>query len=108
MSLKTNRRDQLINTIQTSLLRDDFKMDTVKAEVLLLISDDEFFELMRYRLQSDKQNVRINSLRVITFMILSNKYNPTSSQNKEAFDVCNFLIDEYNIDTNLDEVLSRI
>ncbi len=108
MSLKTNRRDQVINTIQTNLLSNDFNIDTIKAEVLLLISDEEFFELMRYRLTSENQQVRLNSLRIITFMILSNKYNPHSSQNREAFDVCNYLIAEYKINTDLEEVLSRL
>ncbi len=108
MSLKTNRRDQLINTIQTTLLKDNFKVDSIKAEILLLLNDDEFFDLMRYRLSSENKNVQINSLTIITFMILTNKYNPNSSQNKDAFETCKYLIEENKIDTDLDTVLSKI
>lgn len=108
MSLKTNRRDQVINTIQSMLLSDDFNIDRIKSEILLLLNDEEFFDLMRYRLTSDKQKVQINSLTIITFMILANKYNVHSSQNKEAFEICEHLIKENKINTDLESVLSRI
>ncbi len=108
MALKTNRKQELYKSIQTYLLDPDFNLEKVRAELMLVLNDEEFFELMCYRLESANQIVQKNALTIITFIILVDKINVETFQNQEAFELCESLINKYQIKISLEEIKNKL
>ncbi len=108
MALKTNRKQELYKSIQTHLLDPNFSIEKVRAELMLVLNDEDFFELMCYRMESQNQEVKINALAIVTFIILVDKLNVETFQNKEAFELCEHLIDKYNIKTSIENIKAKL
>ncbi len=108
MALKTNRKQELYKVVQTYLLDPNFSLEKVRAELMLLLNDEEFFELMRYRLESTNIVVQTNALAVLTFLILTDKLNVNTLQNREAFEICECLIEQYQIKTDVETIKNKL
>lgn len=108
MGLKSNRREEVFSTVQKSLLGPDFKISDIRSELMLLLNDEGFFEQMQSCLINGNDVLKLNALRVIVFMIITNKINVHSPENAEAIDLCKILMSENNITVDLETVLEKI
>ncbi len=108
MGLKSSRREEVFSKVHKTLSLPDFKISDIRPELMLLLDDEGFFEQMSSCLMHGNDVLKLNALRVIVFMIITNKIDVQSPENSEAIDVCKMLMQENNITADLATVLERI
>ncbi len=108
MGLKSNRREEVFSKVHNALAAPGFTISEIRPELMLLLNDEGFFEQMQSCLINGNDVLKLNALRVIVFMILTNKMDIQSPENNEALEMCKMLMEQNNITVDLETVLEKI